>query len=785
MLREIIFIRYLLSINIPYNKNTNRVPPAIPKSASANLNSPFAKLKSIIIGPLAALVCSSVIVEAAADNLTSESDFESVVVIGVKYPVADKEYQSPLLMFSDDNMQLEYPTNVSELAAKVPGLNVLDSGSRNPTILIVRGLHFNGVDSNDLGGDGGTVATYVNNLSMQGYYTPPQFSLKDIRSVEVLKGQQANLYGATSLSGLIRYETQQPLLNQTSVQFHTRNAHTSESNDINSDTDLVANFNLVDNTLAMRVMVGYQDVAGFIDNDYLLDGFQEDTNDEVNIQSRVSLLYQPTERFRASFFAHSQEGHVDDRQASNIALTNNAYTASNRYLQTLDGQLDISSIEVQYNFDSTTLLVTSGLYQYQENQVTDETDFYLWLDTAYEGALEFNSYDGFTSYRSGDSEVDQKSVELRLFSDPENSFSWIAGLYYAKNKYQGVVNDYTPGFFANYLGMETTDDIDTHNTQNETLRDRTLFGELTMDLLDRWQLSLGSRSYDYGDNIAVCSSFPNYSPQVNCFNQDKDERGSLFSISSLVRLTSDNVMYFNVNEGFRRGGANFAPSADESSQTYDPDTAINYELGFSGSSPNKPAQYKAVFFYMDWSDIQVSTINDLGYTMWANANDAASQGVELEITLLLSSRLSLVSSYSYTEAQLTEDALDYNGSGDNGFENDRLPGSPRNQAYASFLYDTQIASYRLKANVNGHYIGSLKSDLNENHSDFRLLGGYSLFNASVALMQNRWRAGLYMSNITNKRSVIGFRGQSIYGTQGGFEYINRPRTTGFDFQYSL
>ena len=102
--------------------------------------------------------------------------------------------------------ELEFSGDINDVARLVPGFTVVDAGPRNPNSLIVRGMRVAPVDANDLGGDGGSVASYVDNIPMQGYFLPPSFSLKDLQRVEVLRGPQGTLYGNASISDQNRVE---------------------------------------------------------------------------------------------------------------------------------------------------------------------------------------------------------------------------------------------------------------------------------------------------------------------------------------------------------------------------------------------------------------------------------------------------------------------------------------------------------------------------------------------------------------------------------------------------
>lgn len=741
--------------------------------------------------PLATAVISALAFPALAQDTSmpdtanaNDLKLEEVIVTGVKRPVSRQEYAGSLSAIDAQQLQEANPRSVVDLAAMVPGFNVLDTGARNPTPMIVRGVNFAAFDANDLGGDGETVATYVNNMPLQGYFVPPQFSIKDVSNIEVLRGPQGTLYGASSLTGLLRYETQRPLMNENSLQLHTRLSTTDQSDDINSDSDIIANIGVLEDTLALRMLLGYQNIGGFIDNDALLTGAEDDINDEQGHELRLSLNYQPTERLNIFLMGHTQESEIGDRQASNASFTGEDYSASSRYKQPLEGQLDVLNLEIRYDWDALTLMAIGGYYRYDEQQQTDETDF---LQNAYYYAPDFTTiyedYADFSAYRDADFDVDQNSLELRLLSNTDGHIHWLAGVFYSKNDLDAAYDDITPGLFANYLGQDTANDIDTSVRQTEELTDAAIYAEVAVDIHPAAQITVGGRYFDYGDDITVCASYPNYFADVYCDSQDVSDTGTQFKLAGLYRLSEHQALYLNISEGFRRGGANYNPTEVESNKRYDPDTTLNYELGFNGNLLQQRLQLNAALFYIEWSDIRVDSVNDLGYLIFSNANDAVSQGLEVSVNALLSEQFSLQSSYAYANAYLSEDALNYNGVGDNGFKNDRLPGSPKDQVYLGLRFTETFYHWGVQANLNAHYSGAIKTQLNDTHLDYQELGGYTLWHANVFIDQDHWRVGAFINNLTNKRAVTGIRGESYYGAQGAFEYINRPRTVGIDLSY--
>src|SRR6185312_2322149 len=106
----------------------------------------------------------------------------------------------------------------------------------------------------------------------------------DLQSIEVLRGPQGTLYGATSLGGLIRYVTVSPSFDQFSA----------------------------------RVQTGYSDVYN---------GYQPGYQERVAVNLPIS----DTLAIRASGFSHQDPGYINDpglnARGINVANSDGGYSA--------------------------------------------------------------------------------------------------------------------------------------------------------------------------------------------------------------------------------------------------------------------------------------------------------------------------------------------------------------------------------------------------------------------------------------------------------------------------
>lgn len=716
--------------------------------------------------------------EEKSDNL------EEILITGLKREINRKDYAGSINVLTSSQLQNEYVTNITDIALLIPGLHTQDTGARNPTPVVIRGINFDGISSNDLGTDGTTVTAYVDDIPLQGYYSPPQFMLKDLQRVEVIRGPQSTLYGASALTGLIHYETAKPKLNELSLQLHHRHSQTSHSSSLNTDTDIIANVPIIDDVLALRALVSSSDNAGFIDNDFLATGAKDDINREQVDAARVSLLFQPSNELSMSLMAQKQKTEVEDRQADNPTFTGEQLHASSHLLQPVESDLNTLSFGMDYDFEQYRLEFSASHYRYDQQQETDLTDLY------------FNSFgypEGTLAIEDSDVDVSQNTVEIKWVSQRDGALNAVAGLFYSNNDLAVTIDE--------FIVDESNEPLFTEFSaiQGQKLKDYSLFGEANWSVTEKFDIRFGGRYFSYEDSAEACSSFAG--DPLACEDEDElydDDDNISANISGLFKVNEHTRLYLSLSEGFRRGGLNPGiPDSLASRRTYDPDTTLNYEIGLNSSLWQNRIQLNTSLFYIDWKDIQIFSFEeapDTGqlHAYIANVNRAESEGVEIDISAQITDNLSWINNYSYNNAVLSEDAPSYNdadGFGDNGFKDDRLPGSPKHQFHSNLVFEQKAELFGVLTNVQAalslSHVSGVTTQLNDTHIDYERLDSYSLINTRLAISRDSWKATLFARNLTNKRAVTGSQGDFFFGQQGAFEYITRPRTIGIDLSYRM
>ncbi|MGH8236228.1 MAG: TonB-dependent receptor, partial [Steroidobacteraceae bacterium] len=340
-----------------------------------------------------------------------------------------------------------------------------------------------------------------------------------------------------------------------------------------------------------------------------------------------------------------------------------------------------------------------------------------------------------------------------------------------------------------------------------------LFGELGYQLTDAWQVTVGARYFNYQQDQSSRLDLPLLSGDptgiaADVLTIDQDESGSLFKINTSYKLTPEIMLYGTVSEGYRLGGINAVPACvlplDPSQNvcalpnelTFKPDKTRNHEIGIRSTWLERRLVINTDVFYVDWRDVQVGALTVNGNeAITVNGATAVSKGLELQFQAVLPQDLTLLGSYSYSDAQLTRDVpglVTDNFGPHDALDGDRLPGSPQHTGSLVLQYSRPIrGDYTLRADYAVTYTGDVitKAGLRANGEK---LGGYALHQASIGLGTDRWRAALYADNLFDKYAYTGTTLDPTYlKTVDEFtlrryqHWVIRPRQVGLQLNISF
>jgi iron complex outermembrane receptor protein len=419
-------------------------------------------------------------------------------------------------------------------------------------------------------------------------------------------------------------------------------------------------------------------------------------------------------------------------------------------------------------------------------------------------------------------EVDQRthyhSHEVQYLSDWGNDFNLIGGLYYYASDENQVVsfserNDElmaTYAFFAGLIGapVSTENYLYRGGAQLDTTA-KAVYLQGQWQASDKLALSLGLRysddDKDGGDTTFVQFVGNPETPTVERAARDSWQQ-TTWRLGIDYQLNARHFVYAFAASGYRSGGFNFQkPTADPGVDQVDPENLISYEAGYKGSFPDLKARLSAAVYYYDYTDLQVlrdEVVNGVNLNTFDNADQATAQGLELEGTIALTSKLEFSGSYSYNDTEyedfysvdsiacslgplaegnsqspLCTQAQDLSGN--------QFPLTPEHKASANLIYRWQTGDYLWQASGSYLYTGEQWISQYNNPAYDHIDAFYRLdARLSVAPQSAQWRLTLWCNNLSDEGDVV-HRGRPSTVTGTAVSGVQPPRSYGLRWQYTF
>src|SRR5205823_5089803 len=220
---------------------------------------------------------------------------EAVTVTAMLREQDVKEVPFSVAAATADVLRARGADNIEAIAANVPGFSVQDlgPGQSQPAI---RGAS-SGQVARDQPGVKEDVGVYLDDSPISLSLFTPDLDLFDVSRVEVLRGPQGTLFGAGSLSGTVRYITNQPELgvNSTFGEFGGNWIGGSDG-DAGAEVRLGTNIPVGDRAAA-RLAVYHNRYAGYMTAMQPGPNIKKNDNTGARTGVRASVKFAPNERF--------------------------------------------------------------------------------------------------------------------------------------------------------------------------------------------------------------------------------------------------------------------------------------------------------------------------------------------------------------------------------------------------------------------------------------------------------------------------------------------------------
>jgi iron complex outermembrane receptor protein len=786
-------------------------------------------------GKFRAGVLSAAVASAIIPNFANAQErlLEEVVVTATRRSESVQDIPLNITALSSNMIDRERLSDLSDIARRVPGMTLVDQGPRSGDILTVRGLNADSINAseNTVGNSSGSnVGTYVGEVPIY-----IDLHLTDMERIEVLIGPQGTLYGSGTLGGAVRYIPNKPQADALSFELRGDVYDLDESDDVGYETGATINIPIVEDRLAVRATLDYVDDPGFIDYNYIVrePGVSNPQPDFNNPEERRANLRKKADantvettsgrfavrytgdRLDGTLSYYYQDTEIGGRQVNHSdSFGTGDYESAQRLEEPNERKNELIALELVMDLGFAELTSATGYNEYTEEGRREQTD--LLLDYVFPYAY----FPTFTAPTREDQEDKTFTQELRLVSTGDGPFNWIVGGFYSKFEIDQVLQEFVPGldeFVAQafpeiWSGLLRPDALEYYQTVDDELTETAAFGELGYQFTDAWQVTVGARWFKFEEDFkggvaqpfgaTVFGGAPPDSIFIDEVAADTDDDDVIYKFNTSYDFSDDLMAFITISEGYRVGGINAVPQCNENTLGQTPcalpnevliksDTTTNYELGMH-SQWGDSVIFNGSLYYVDWDDIQVADVTENGeIPILTNGGSARSMGVEMSGQWYITDKLSMMGSYAYTNAELTDDAPGLVG-GIDGEDGDRLPGSPEHQAFFAMNYGLPLSGGSdLEFDWSMTFTSDVITKVGERDNGEEL-SSFALHNVSATWLKDAFRVSLYADNVFDKYAETGVRVDDSFIRQvEGFDlrryYHNvvRPRQVGLRFTYNF
>lgn len=729
---------------------------------------------------------------AAAPVLAAEGQMdvvEEIVVTAQKRVERLQDVPVAISSVSTDSLVQQNLVQLRDYYSKIPGLAISGGGTeQRASSLSLRGVTTGGASA-------ATVAITVDDVPFTSSTYLAQSPLPDLDPatldrIEVLRGPQGTLYGASSLGGLIKYVTAVPDANEFSARVEVGANAISEGGDGYSARGSV-NVPIVSDKVAIRASAFTRHDPPYIDNIHPFVN-DKDINENESNGGRIAVFLKPTDALTINLSAMRQDTDLIGSPSMRICTScgtgpyfnREDYNfffgefVSNLGPTTRDTSFSLYQARADLDVGAADLTSISAWGRYESVSDLDTTNVFGFLLPMF-GA----TAPGSTTPIINEDLTEKFTQEVRLASKQDQQLEWMIGAFYTKEdiRVRQTISVREPN------GAKISDALSSTSPSN--YEEKAVFGSLTYHFTDQFDIQVGAR-YSEDDQDTGGVTVVNGPAQLifGTGGVDADTRSSGSATTWLVtprfRFSPDLMAYARIATGYRPGGPN--ASLPTIPPTFESDTVINYEFGLKGAMRDWQFSYEVALFQVDWDDVQLQATDVIAqFAYFTNGSTARSRGLELSGQWRPIPSLVFSANATFTEAELTDDVPQPAGASTLiGFDGDRLPGSAKFVGNLSAQKDWDIGSTSsIYLGIDYNYVGERLGDLpNIVPPDPRAFGyrlrlpAYSLTDLRGGLNFGNWTFNTYVRNVFDKRAVLEATTRGATGVPTGV--FAQPRTYG-------
>jgi iron complex outermembrane receptor protein len=527
-----------------------------------------------------------------------------------------------------DQLMLGGVEDVSRLEYLAPGLRYGETG--HDARLSMRGARTASV---------GPESDQVVAVYEDGIYLATTTQLRnaylDVERIDVLRGPQVTTFGQSAYAGAVSIVSNKP-------NFDGISGIAEAENGLPDKTRWRLALNLpASDTLAFRVAGLSESRSGWVINNYI-EPDSDDMKDRKVQTIRASVLWQPSENFNILFWSRYQDengtgsapwgyqqigAYVNgelkpgNQFAGPGAISDGGpFTVHRNYISTSQFENWVNTLDMNWDMGFANLQWLSNFTSFHGKQVYDN-------DYTNLGDPTNSPFVGWENKRQTG-----WSTELRMTSQGDSAFNWLAALYYSDRSSEWGWLEGRDGEFY----QPAWDVVGEYSTDTTAV-----FGQLSYDFTDRFSVTGGLRWNEVNKTYKTGAG------------------GSwddvLWKAALEYRISDQHMTYFSASTGYRPGGINSATGVNP---FWEPEKLTAWELGLKSQFADGRFLMNLAAWYNAFDDVQSQSFLVLPYPgspeateYTGNGGALSASGLEAEIQWLPMQQWNISAQLTYTDAK--------------------------------------------------------------------------------------------------------------------------------------
>ena len=623
-----------------------------------SFNTPLVSRAGFLCSSIAVLLVLSLSGPVMAQDDSEYSDdgvLEEVIVTATKR--AENIQDIPVSITALSSSEIE------QISAGVPDIRFLSGRVANLTIESSYGrvfprFYIRGYGNTDFDMNGSQPVSLVIDEVVQENPMLKGFPVFDVERIEVLRGPQGTLFGRNTPAGIVKVDSVKPV----GVPDGYFRASYGTYDATRIEGAIGTGFG---NGWSTRLSVLYMRQSDWVDNGYT---GEDDAYSGFNEwAARLQVAYDNGGKFRALFNVHgrSLDGSAILFRANIIKPGTNELNHEYYDRNTIwtDGQNDQELDQIggfaklEWDIGNLTLTSVTG---YETVDVFSVGD----VDGGYGACFVIDVCGpGFVPLAAETADAlrdhSQWTQEIRLTSNNDGAFNWLAGFFYFNEDFTIDTINYDSIFTGDVNGLVL---------QEQETKAYAFFGSGTWDISEKFRLGAGVRySHDKKDYLAerILSPLAFLGvPPLGPIYADPSDSKTTWDLTGTYFMNDDINWYARVATGFRAPSIQGRLLFGDTVSVAESETSTSYEGGVKMFLAGGKARVNFNVFSYKVDDAQLTAVGgEANFNQVINADKVKGSGFELDIQAKITPNFLISYSLGYTDTKIKDPTLAVAGCG--------------------------------------------------------------------------------------------------------------------------